>query len=303
MWETVQQQGIPGTLADLKLHPDQQQPLGGTHDPQRQLSTQQQQQQQQQGAVSLTAESLQQLLKVCRILQGYKVPTDVTTSALQLLQHPPSLLWDVCNQLAQQNLAELTARIDVAEREMLAPLHWPGSTGSSSSSITGQLQAGLLQHKPDQQQLVMYTDTGSKYKLPWSSGLSLPSAAALQEMGISPPPEVRIKLRLKDHIQLHVSTQQTLQRAQAAQRDLELQLASTPLLQAAVGEAGGGMSWGSEAARLFLQLSKVRAQLQLMRQYEQRFTHELLQLKDIKAVTEDKSEDVQQQVRGCRGAG
>lgn len=286
MWETVQQQGIPGTLSDFHKQPDQQQQL-----------------QQQQGAVSSTAESLQQLLKVCRILQGYKVPTDVTASALQLLQHPPSLLWDICNQLAQQNLTELTARIDVAEREMLAPLHWPGSTGSSS--IAGQLHGGFLQHKPDQQQMVMYIDTGSKYKLPWASGLSLPSAAALQEMGISPPPEVRIKLRLKDHIQLHVSTQQTLQRAQAAQRELEVQLASTPLLTAACGDgaAGGSMSWGSEAAQLFMQLSKVRAQLQLMRQYEQRFTHELLQLKDIKAVTEDKSEDVQQQVRAYRVEG
>lgn len=83
----------------------------------------------------------------------------------------------------------------------------------------------------------------------------------LQELGISPPPEVRIKLRLHHHIQLHVRTEQTLQRAQAADRELTMLLGSTPLLQA---PAVGSLGWEGELARVYLNLVKARAQLALL---------------------------------------
>ena len=138
--------------------------------------------------------------------------------------------------------------------------------------------------------------SGSKHRLPWASGLSLPCAAAMQELGSSPPPEVRVKLRLQNHIQLHVRTEQTLQRAQAAERELTLLLGSTPLLQ---GGAGG---WEGELAQAYLNLVKARAQLGLLQGYEEHFTNELHQLKEIKAITEDKDRDVKQQV-GAAGWG
>jgi hypothetical protein len=83
----------------------------------------------------------------------------------------------------------------------------------------------------------------------------------LQELGISPPPEVRIKLRLHHHIQLHVRTEQTLQRAQAADRELTMLLGSIPLLQA---PAGGSVGWERELAQVYLHLVKARAQLALL---------------------------------------
>lgn len=304
MWDTVHQQGIPMAGSDLQ-HPADQQPLalpatGSVSS----LSGSSAQQDQQQGGGS-TVEGLQQLLQLCKLLQGYRVPADVLTSALLLLQHPPSLLWDACTQLAHQNLLELTAHLDEAEREMLAPLHWPGRGMSASQQHSS---------RPDQQpqqQLVPHSDCcgSSKHRLPWASGMSLPSAAALQELGISPPPEVRIKLRLKDHIQLHIQTEQTLQRVQATQRELDTLLGSTPLLQAALtagGEDGStgsssSISWEAELALVYLDLARARAQVQLLQQYEQRFEHELLQLKEIKGITEDKKQDVQQQVRVLGG--
>lgn len=307
MWDVVEQQGMPVAGADLQQQVDQH----ANHSANQQLqlaaagpasSSGSAQQEQQQSTAGGTAEALQQLLRMCKLVHDFKLPPDVLTSALQLLQHPPSLLWDTCAQLAHQNLLELTARLDEAEREMLAPLHWPGSGISSS------MQLALLQHKPDQQQqLGVYGDCtshGSKYKLPWASGLSLPTAAAMQELGISPPPEIRIKLRLKDHIQLHINTQQTLQRVQAAQRELDGLLGSTPLLQAALAGVGDGhgVNWEAELAQVYINVVRARAQVQLLQDYEQRFEHELLQLKEIKAITEDKRQDVQQQVRACRFA-
>lgn len=296
MWETVQQQGIPMAESDLQ-HPADQQPLAlSATGSVSSLSGSSAQHDQQQGGDS-TFEGLQQLLQLCRLLQGYRVPADVLTHALLLLQHPPSLLWDACTQLAHQNLLELTAHLDEAEREMLAPLHWPSPAMSASQQHS----------RPDQQpqqQLVPHSDCcgSSKHRLPWASGMSLPSAAALQEMGISPPPEVRIKLRLKDHIQLHIQTEQTLQRVQATQRELDTLLGSTPLLQAALsaggedGSMGSSSSWEAELAWVYLDFARARAQVQMLQQYEQRFEHELLQLKEIKGITEDKKQDVQQQV-------
>lgn len=300
LWDVVQQQGIPLAGADLQQQTDQQQTSDVNQ--QQQLtasgsinSINGSSSQQQQGAADSTAADLQQLLRLCKLLQGYKVAPEVLTSALQLLQHSPSLVWDTCAQLAHQNLLELTAHIDEAEREMLAPLAWPGGNVSAS------MQQALLPHKPDQQQqLAVYGDcasSSSKHKLPWASGLCLPSAAALQEAGISPPPEIRIKLRLKDHLQLHIQTEQNLQRAQAAQRELDMLLGSTPLLQAALAaEEGSAVSWEAELAQVYLSLVRARAQLQLLQQYEQRFELELLELKQIQGITEEKRQAVQQQV-------
>jgi hypothetical protein len=305
MWDTVQQQGIPMAGSDLQDPADQQLlalPGIGAVSSISGSSTQHQDQQQ---AGSSTAEGLQQLLQLCKLLQGYRVPPELLTSALLLLQHPPSLLWDACTQLAHQNLLELTAHLDEAEREMLAPLHWPGR------AINNTQQHSRSDQHPQQQLVPAHSDCcgSSKHRLPWASGMALPSAAALQEMGISPPPEVRIKLRLKDHIQLHIQTEQTLQRVQATQRELDTLLGSTPLLQQAALAADGednssstgssSGSWEAELARVYLDLVRARAQVQLLQQYEQRFKHELLQLKEIKGITEDKKQDVQQQVRGC----
>jgi hypothetical protein len=300
LWKVVQQQGLPLAGADLQQQTDQQQ----TPDTNRQLaasglisingsSSINGSISQQQGAADSTTAGLQQLLRLCKLLQGYKVPPEVLTSALQLLQHPPSLVWDTCTQLAHQNLLELTARINEAEREMLAPLAWPGGNVSTS------MQQVLLLHKPDQQQqqLALYGDCASKHKLPWASGLSLPSAVALQEAGISPPPEIRIKLRLKDHLQLHIQTEQALQRAQAAQRELHMLLGITPLLQAGLAaEDGSVVSWEAELAQVYLSLVRARAQVQLLQQYRQQFELELLELKQIQGITEEKRQAVQQQV-------
>jgi hypothetical protein len=175
MWETVQQQGIPPAgFADAHSALDQHHaPDAATAGSQGPNSHHQQQQ-------SSVADALQQLMRVCKLLHSHKLPHDVVTSALQLLQHSPAVLWDTCTQLARHNLQELTSQLDEAEREMLAPLHWPGSSAAGAGA-----QHALVQHKSDQQQLVAYGNTGSsggggKHKLPWASGLSLPCAAAMQ---------------------------------------------------------------------------------------------------------------------------
>jgi hypothetical protein len=177
VWETVQQQGIPPAgFADAHSALDQHHaPDAATAGSQGANSHHQQQQ-------SSVADALQQLMRVCKLLHSYKLPHDVVTSALQLLQHSPAVTWDTCTHLARRNLQELTTQLDEAEREMLAPLHWPGS---SAAAVGQGSQQGLVQHKSDQQQLVVYGNIGSsgggsKHKLPWASGLSLPCAAAMQ---------------------------------------------------------------------------------------------------------------------------
>lgn len=272
-------------------------------------------QQQQQGQSS--ASVLQELLQLCRLLRNCKLAPDATCSAVQLLQHSPSLLWDVCAQLAQQNLLELTARLDEAQREMLAPLHWPGSGQQQQQHVQ-------LQYKADQQQLVAYSgssgghgSSSSHRRLPWSSGLSMTATAALQQRGVSLPPEVRVKMRLKDHVSLHVQTEQALQRVRALQQQLDDVLGSTALLQAAAaaggeedtaadaadGAAAAAVTWEAQLAQLFLNTARVRAQVALLQQYEHRFGEELAQLQEIKAVTEEKELEVRQQVRlvPCQG--
>jgi len=256
---------------------------------------------QQQGATT-TADNLQQLLQLCKLLHSYRVPPGVFTSALQLLQTPPSVLMEACAHLAQQNLLELTARLDEAEREMLAPLHWHAGTSSSSGGLDQK-------QKPDQQLVSYSSSSNSKHKLPWASGLGagMSDTAALEQQL---PPEVRIKKRLRDHMQLHVHTEQALQRARATQQVLDAALGSTPLLQAVLsavageaGAAGTGVIWEAQLAQVYLTFVKVRAQVELLQQFEQQFSRELQELQEIKAVTEEKQLLVRQQVRGLQNCG
>lgn len=324
-----QQQYIPGGGSDVDLvhNPDQQLMLsqGGAGQPPSEDM----------------AEAVQQLLRLCRLLQAYRLPDDLTPPVADLLQHPPGLVWDSCAQLAHQNLQELTAQLDEAERHMLAPLHWGGAGVGAGVGSGDRYQA--LAWKPDQQQqqgqivptsayggcggadaISTHTNSSShkssKHQLPWASGLNISSssysAAAMQDAaGMSLPPEVRVKMRLKSHMQLHVRTEQTRRRARAAQQELESLLGSTPILQTALlglsapagvggGVAGGGssdvggpgLSQEAELAQLFLTMAQERAAIELLRQFEQLYSQQLSELLEIKEHTEEKVLQVRGQV-------
>lgn len=260
---------------------------------------------QQQQSCAAAAGVLQPLLGLCKLLHAYQLPPDISEAALQLLQVNPSIVWDTCTQLAHHNLMELTAQLDEAENAMLAPLHWPGS-----GSHTIPQSAANHQDKPDQQQLVIASNYGfgstvSKYQLPWSSGLGpQTSAEGVQELGVSPPPEVRVKMRLKAHLALHVQTAQALQRAHTAQQELDGILASTPLLlpvlEVGIG-SGSTLTWQAELAQLYMHAAQERAKVQLLQQYEQQFNQELEELLEIKERTEEKVLLVRNQVRAAAG--
>jgi hypothetical protein len=286
------------------------------------------------GTPSLSS-GLQDALLSCKLLCGFQLHDDVRAAAVQLLQQQPGTLWGAAAGLASGTLADVTGLLDAAEGEMMAPQVWPLAAASEGGDEDAAAKTGDGSHggndtsrpqQPDQQQRQLAAagpPSGSaKRRLPWASGVSSAIAAAYAARSIPPPPEVRVRMRQLQHMQLFVAAREAEQRCARARQELAMVLGSTPLLQGMLAHAGAGgaaaplmltgsndgggsgdtssgaSSWEAAAAALHLRAAALQGRLSALRRIEGEQRREADMLLEAEEAYNEKLAKVEEKVRG-----
>jgi hypothetical protein len=231
-------------------------------------------------AAGVTAVELQPLAG-CRLMAGYVPSQGVQGTVLQLLQEAPELLLSCSSQLAAQASQELTDILDEAETALLAPLVWEvnaAAAAQEAGSAAKAQQQGLLAAAADVQAAAAaacpYT---LPWTIPWQTSITQQQQAAAA--GAFRTPEMLVKDRQQQHVQYYLQTKAAAAAAAAAETHLEQLMGTVPLLN---GTAAG--SWETQLARLWLRAEGLRAEVAVLRRWEDWLKHDVEACQQVRAV-------------------